>query len=219
MMHQRGEIEGVTVRLPGILARPRGLRDEVRVHERFVPRVARRGGVCLPGLRRGDDLGAIGEAMRGQSGACPQHGCGPDAGDACCHTACSTHHHGRAGGRRLRGSATSPPIWSAIGPMRAGSGFRCQPAFVHSAAERAGFAHDGNLATLVTNALAVIAQGVRGSRTMRFQRLDLNLLVALDALLTERSVSLAAERICPLPICTSSALGGCATILVMSCWW
>lgn len=42
---------------------------------------------------------------------------------------------------------------------------------------------------------------------MRFQRLDLNLLVALDALLTERSVSLAAERICLSQSATSSALG------------
>lgn len=42
---------------------------------------------------------------------------------------------------------------------------------------------------------------------MRFQRLDLNLLVALDALLTDRSVSLAAERICLSQSATSSALG------------
>lgn len=41
---------------------------------------------------------------------------------------------------------------------------------------------------------------------MRFQRLDLNLLVALNALLTERSVSLAAERICLSQSATSSAL-------------
>ncbi len=42
---------------------------------------------------------------------------------------------------------------------------------------------------------------------MRFDRLDLNLLVALDALLTERSVSLAADRICLSQSATSSALG------------
>ncbi|NTF53019.1 LysR family transcriptional regulator [Agrobacterium rhizogenes] len=42
---------------------------------------------------------------------------------------------------------------------------------------------------------------------MRFQRLDLNLLVVLDALLSERSVSLAAERICLSQSATSSALG------------
>ena len=42
---------------------------------------------------------------------------------------------------------------------------------------------------------------------MRFQRLDLNLLVALDALLKEQSVSLAAERICLSQSATSSALG------------
>ncbi|PHQ62955.1 MAG: transcriptional regulator [Sphingobium sp.] len=42
---------------------------------------------------------------------------------------------------------------------------------------------------------------------MRFDRLDLNLLVALDALLNERSVSLAADRICLSQSATSSALG------------
>ncbi|QZH75250.1 MAG: LysR family transcriptional regulator [Erythrobacter sp.] len=41
---------------------------------------------------------------------------------------------------------------------------------------------------------------------MRFQRLDLNLLVALDALLTEQSVSLAADRLCLSQSATSSAL-------------
>lgn len=41
---------------------------------------------------------------------------------------------------------------------------------------------------------------------MRFERLDLNLLVALQALLTERSVSLAADRICLSQSATSSAL-------------
>ncbi len=42
---------------------------------------------------------------------------------------------------------------------------------------------------------------------MRFQRLDLNLLVALDALLTDKSVSLAADRLCLSQSATSSALG------------
>lgn len=42
---------------------------------------------------------------------------------------------------------------------------------------------------------------------MRFGRLDLNLLVALDTLLTERSVSLAADRLCLSQSAVSSALG------------
>lgn len=42
---------------------------------------------------------------------------------------------------------------------------------------------------------------------MRFERLDLNLLVALDALLTEKSVARAADRICLSPSATSSVLG------------
>ena len=41
---------------------------------------------------------------------------------------------------------------------------------------------------------------------MRLNRLDLNLLVALDALLTERSITLAAERICLSQPATSGAL-------------
>lgn len=41
---------------------------------------------------------------------------------------------------------------------------------------------------------------------MRFERLDLNLLVALDALLTERSVTLAAERLCLSQSAASSSL-------------
>lgn len=42
---------------------------------------------------------------------------------------------------------------------------------------------------------------------MRFERLDLNLLVALDALLSEKSVIRAADRICLSPSATSSVLG------------
>lgn len=42
---------------------------------------------------------------------------------------------------------------------------------------------------------------------MRFERLDLNLLVALNVLLDERSVSLAADRLCLSQSATSSALG------------
>ncbi|MFV0645291.1 MAG: LysR family transcriptional regulator, partial [Sphingomonadaceae bacterium] len=42
---------------------------------------------------------------------------------------------------------------------------------------------------------------------MRFERLDLNLLVALDIMLQEKSVSLAADRLCLSQSATSSALG------------
>lgn len=42
---------------------------------------------------------------------------------------------------------------------------------------------------------------------MRFERLDLNLLLALDTLLTERNVSVAAERLCLSQSAVSGALG------------
>src|SRR3954468_3306773 len=51
-------------------------------------------------------------------------------------------------------------------------------------------------------------RGTTSSGTpMRYRRLDLNLLVALDALLSECSVSRAAERLCLGQSATSSALG------------
>jgi len=50
-------------------------------------------------------------------------------------------------------------------------------------------------------------QKIHWRYNVRFQKLDLNLLVALDALLTEKSVSLAADRICLSQSATSSALG------------
>lgn len=49
---------------------------------------------------------------------------------------------------------------------------------------------------------------------MRFQKLDLNLLVVLDALLSEQSVSVAAERVnLQHPVHSR----GCATTLRMTC--
>lgn len=47
------------------------------------------------------------------------------------------------------------------------------------------------------------------SFTMRFNKLDLNLLVALDALLLERSITLAAQRVHLTPSAMSSALARC----------
>jgi DNA-binding transcriptional LysR family regulator len=54
---------------------------------------------------------------------------------------------------------------------------------------------------------------------MRFQRLDLNLLVALDVLLSEKSVSLAADRLCLSQSATSSALGRLRDYFGDDCWW
>ena len=71
MILHRGEIDGVTVRLPGILARPKGpVGDEIGVHVRPVPCLERGRGVRLSGLRRRDDLGAVGRALCGQFRPC-----------------------------------------------------------------------------------------------------------------------------------------------------
>ena len=55
---------------------------------------------------------------------------------------------------------------------------------------------------------------------MRFGRLDLNLLVALDALLTEAQRQPRGGP--PVPVAIGDlvrAWGGCANISATSCWW
>ena len=74
---------------------------------------------------------------------------------------------------------------------------------------RAGYARRGRSDRLNARAFLLPWRNKEraGEMAMRFGRLDLNLLVALDALLTERSVSLAADRLCLSQSATSSALG------------
>ena len=52
---------------------------------------------------------------------------------------------------------------------------------------------------------------------MRFKGLDLNLLVALDALITERNLTSAARRINLSQPAMRQPLPGCAHILAMNC--
>lgn len=157
MFSNRGLIDGVTVRLPGILARPKGpsgmksafmsnLFHALRAGEAFVCPVSAEGVIWAQSVARCADnfihaleldsallpatravtLPAQSVAM-GDLAAEIARQCGVDAG--------------------LVSYAPDAALEAA---------FAAQPPLATPAAERAGFAHDGDLATLVASALATI---------------------------------------------------------------
>jgi len=160
MMHQRGEIEGVTVRLPGILARPKGpsgmksafmsdLFHALRAGEPFVCPVSEGATIWAESVRQCADN--LVHALHMDAGLMPV-------------TRVVT-----LPAQRITMGALAAEIAAQCGVSAAlvtyrpdaalEAGFGAQPPLDTPAAERAGFAHDGSLATLVENALAVIAQG------------------------------------------------------------
>lgn len=157
MFSNRGMIDGVTVRLPGILARPKGpsgmksafmsnLFHALKAGEEFVCPVSAQGVIWAQSVARCADnflhaltldstllpptravtLPAQSIAM-GDLAAEIARQCGVDAG--------------------LVSYAPDAALEAA---------FAAQPPLATPAAERAGFAHDGDLATLVASALATI---------------------------------------------------------------
>jgi D-erythronate 2-dehydrogenase len=160
MMHHRGEIEGISVRLPGILARPKGpsgmksafmsdLFHALRAHEAFVCPVSQGATIwaqsvaqCARNLMHALDMDpalmpvtrvVTLPAQRVTMGALAT-----EIADQC---------------------GVSADLVSYRPDAALEAGFGTQPPLATPAAERAGFAHDGDLATLVSNALNVIARG------------------------------------------------------------
>ncbi len=159
MMHHRGEIEGVTVRLPGILARPKGpsgmksafmsdLFHSLRAGEPFICPVSEGATIwaqsvtqCADNLVHALDMDAslmpvtrvvTLPALRISMGALAQE------------IAAQT------------GASLELVSYRPDAALEAG--FGAQPPLATPAAEQAGFAHDGDLATLVAHALDVIAK-------------------------------------------------------------
>jgi D-erythronate 2-dehydrogenase len=160
MMHHRGEIEGVSVRLPGILARPKGpsgmksafmsdLFHALRAGEPFICPVSEGATIwaqsvtqCASNLIHALDMDATRmpatrvvtlPAQRITMGALAQE------------IAAQT------------GASSDLVSYRPDAALEAG--FGAQPPLSTTAAEHAGFAHDGNIATLVSHALDVIAKG------------------------------------------------------------
>jgi hypothetical protein len=154
----RGAIEGVTVRLPGILARPKGPSG---MKSAFMSNLFHAlnawGGVRLPGLGRRDDLGAIGGGLRRQFPACPHARYRVAAADLCRHAARVARDDGRSCHRSGAAMRASADLVRYEPDAALEAAFGAQPPLQTPAAERAGFAHDGNLARLVESALATLA--------------------------------------------------------------
>jgi D-erythronate 2-dehydrogenase len=159
MMHHRGEIEGVSVRLPGILARPKGpsgmksafmsdLFHALRAGERFVCPVSQEATIwaqsvsqCATNLIHALDMDAslmpVTRVVTLPAQRITMGALAAEIASQC---------------------ATSADLVSYVPDAALEAAFGAQPPLSTPAAERAGFAHDGDLATLVANALAVISE-------------------------------------------------------------
>jgi D-erythronate 2-dehydrogenase len=159
MMSHRGEIDGVTVRLPGILARPKGLSGmksafmsdlfhALRAHQPFVCPVSEGATIwaqsvtaCAANLAHALALdSAVMPVTRTITLPAQRIKMGDLAAEIARQTGADTD---------LVTYDPNPVLEAAFGS---------HPALATPAAERAGFAHDGDLATLVARALAVIAR-------------------------------------------------------------
>ncbi len=160
MMHHRGEIEGVTLRLPGILARPKGpsgmksafmsdLFHALRAGEPFTCPVSEGATIwaesvtqCARNMVHALDMDAsLMPVTRVVTLPAQRITMGALADEIATQCGVSTE---------LVTYAPSAELEAAFG---------AQPQLSTPAAETCGFAHDGDLATLVSNALGVIAKG------------------------------------------------------------
>lgn len=160
MMHHRGEIDGISVRLPGILARPKGpsgmksafmsdLFHALRANEPFVCPVS------------------SGATIWAQSVACCAdnlvHALTMDASLMPATRVVTLPAQRITMGDLAAEIASQCGVSAGLVSYRPDVGleaaFGAHPPLATPAADRAGFAHDGDPATLVTNALSVIAAG------------------------------------------------------------
>jgi D-erythronate 2-dehydrogenase len=159
MMHHRGEIDGVSVRLPGILARSKGpsgmksafmsdLFHALRAGEQFICPVSQDATIWAQSVR--------------QCAANLMHALDMDSSQmpvtrVVTLPAQRVTMGALAAEIALQTNASADLVtYTADDVLEAA--FGAQPPLATPAAERAGFAHDGDLATLVANALAVISE-------------------------------------------------------------
>lgn len=157
LFSNRGAIDGVTVRLSGILARPKGpsglksafmsnLFHALRAGEAFVCPVSASGTIWAQSVRRCVDnlVHALGvdSALLPLGRAVTLPALRLAMGDLATEIA--------------RQCGVSPDLVSYRPDPALEAAFAAQPPLATPAADRAGFAHDGDAATLVANALATL---------------------------------------------------------------
>ena len=158
MFSNRGAIDGVTVRLPGILARPKGpsgmksafmsdLFHALRAGESFVCPVSPGGTIWAQSLDR--VAANFVHAIELDSGLLP-----PTRAVTLPALRMTMHDLAEEIARQCNVSAS---LVSYQPDPALEAAFAAQPPLATPAAERAGFAHDGNLAMLVESALRTLA--------------------------------------------------------------
>ncbi|MDE2435568.1 MAG: NAD-dependent epimerase/dehydratase family protein [Sphingomonadales bacterium] len=158
MFSNRGAIDGVTVRLPGILARPKGpsgmksafmsnLFHALKAGEAFTCPVSADGMIWAESVSRCADnfvhALSMDTALLPSTRAVTLPALRIRMGDLAKEVA--------------RQCAVSPDLVTYLPDADLEIAFAAQPPLATPAAERAGFAHDGDLATLVANALATLS--------------------------------------------------------------
>ncbi len=159
MMHNRGEIIGITVRLPGILARPQGpsgmksafmsdLFHALRAGQSFVCPVSQEATIWAQSVTR--CAHNLAHALVMDAGMMPQSRAVTLPALRITMGALATEIALQCGvSTRLVSYQSDTALEAAFG---------AQPPLATPAADWAGFAHDGDLASLVSHALAVIAR-------------------------------------------------------------
>ena len=160
MMSQRGEIDGVSVRLPGILARPKGpsgmksafmsdLFHALRAGKAFVCPVSAEATIWAQSVSR--CAANLAHALKLDSATLPKTRVVTLPAQRVTMAALAAEVAMQCGASiDLISYAPNPALEAAFGS---------HPELRTTAADRAGFAHDGDIATLVANALGVIARG------------------------------------------------------------
>lgn len=160
MIHHRGEIEGISVRLPGILARPKGpsgmksafmsdLFHALRANEPFVCPVSQGATIWAQSVARCADNLLHALTMDATLMPATRVVTLPAQRVTMGHLAIEI--------ARQCGVSTDLVSYRPDAALEAA--FGAHPPLATPAADRAGFAHDGDPATLVANALSVIAAG------------------------------------------------------------
>lgn len=158
MFSHRGMIDGVTVRLPGILARPKGpsgmksafmsdLFHALKAHAPFTCPVSAGGHIWAQSVARCADNFV--HALTLDSALMPP-------GRAVTLPA-QRIAMGDLAAEVARQCGADPGLVSYAPDAALEAAFAAQPPLATPAAERAGFAHDGDLATLVASALGTLA--------------------------------------------------------------
>jgi D-erythronate 2-dehydrogenase len=167
MLHQRGEIDGVTVRLPGILARPKAASGMKSAFMSDIFHALRAGESYACPVSQDAVIWAqsITQCVRNLA-----HALTLDTGRMPITRAVTLP------ALRIKMSDLVQEIAKQYGRKRElihytpnaalEAAFGAHPLLATPAAEQAGFAHDGNLAMLVTNALAMMARNEESNNAL-----------------------------------------------------